>query len=88
MIHGSQMSYPPTENASQIPRTIVPVAPIATLAFPIFATGPMRIVSSGVSVVRTATIRTQKRTIAATYANALSTWRARIQSSRLTPAIL
>ena len=29
MIHGSQMSYPPYENASQMPRTIVPPAPIA-----------------------------------------------------------
>ncbi len=50
MIQGSQMSYPPHENASQMPRTIVPVAPIPMLALPTFTTGPMRIVPSGVSV--------------------------------------
>ena len=59
-----------------------------TAAFPTFATGSMRIVSSGVSGRRTATTRTQKRTTPATYANALSTWSARTQSSRLTAPIL
>ena len=38
--------------------------------------------------VRTATIRTQKRTSAATSANALRTWSARIQWSRLTRALI
>ena len=37
MIQPSQMSYPPYEKASQIPKTIVPTPPIAAAAFPIFA---------------------------------------------------
>ena len=45
MIQPSQMSYPPTENASQMPKTIVPPAPIPTAALPTFATGAMRIVA-------------------------------------------
>src|SRR5262245_30620669 len=83
MIHPSQMSYPPTENASQIPNTIVPPPPIPAAALPIFETGAIRIVPSGVSVRRTATIMTQNSTSAATRAKALSTWSARTQSSRL-----
>jgi hypothetical protein len=73
MIQPSQMSYPPTEKASQIPKTIVPTPPIPAAAFPTFAAGAMRIVPSGVSVPRTATIMTQKNTSPATSANALST---------------
>src|SRR5688572_6980269 len=52
MIHGSQMSYPPYENASQIPKMSVPPAPMATAPFPTFAIGSMRIVSPGVSARR------------------------------------
>ncbi len=61
MIQPSQMSYPPTEKASQIPRMIVPPAPTPTAAFPTFTIGSMRTVPSGASVLRTATIRTQKQ---------------------------
>jgi hypothetical protein len=66
MIQPSQMSYPPNENASQMPRTIVPTAPMPTAALPTFTTGSIRIVPSGVSVWRTATTRTQNRIIPAT----------------------
>ena len=88
MIHPSQMSYPPTENASQTPSTIVPPMPMPTAAFPTLAIGPRRRVSSGVSTLLTATIRTQKRTIPATNETALSTWSASNQSSKLTRGIL
>ena len=66
MIQPSQMSYPPMEKASQIPRTMVPPAPIPTAAFPTFTIGSMRIVPAGASVRRTATIRTLKRMTPAT----------------------
>src|SRR5262245_33450383 len=59
--------------------------PEPTIAFPILLTGPARIVCSAVSVRRTATMRTQNTTTPATHANALSTWSASIQSSKLTP---
>ncbi len=86
MIQKSQMSYPPTENVSQRPKTIVPTAPTPSRWCPTLTTGAMRIVPSGVSVFRTATISTQNTTMPATYANALSTCSARIQSSNVTPA--
>src|SRR5262245_35136335 len=58
--------------------------PAPTTAFPIRPTGSIRIVSSAVSARRTARIRIQKTTTPATQANALSTWSASIQSSKLT----
>ena len=83
-IQGSQMSYPPKENASQIPRTIVPTMPIPTAAPAIRATGPKRSVASGVSARRAATVIIQKQAMPATRAKALRTCSARAQSSRLT----
>ena len=74
MIQKSQMSYPPYENASQMPKTIVPTAPTPVPMCPTLTTGAMRIVPSGVSVLRIATIRTQKTIMPATYANALRRW--------------
>ena len=62
----------------------MPPAPIPAAPFPTFAMGSMRIVSSGVSARRTATISTQKRTTPATYANALRTCSARSHWSKLT----
>ena len=69
-----------------MPNTIVPAAPTPVPIVPTLTTGAMRIVPSGVSVFRTATMSTQKTTMPATYANALRRWSARIQSSKDTPA--
>src|SRR4249919_3778221 len=71
--------------ASQIPRTIVPPAPTPTAMFPTFTTGPIRIVASGRSVRRTATMRIQNSTRPPTKAKALSKWSDKSQSSKLTP---
>jgi len=63
---------------------MVPPMPSPTATFPILVIGSMRSVSSAVSVFRTATTSTQKRTTPATHENALSTWSASTQSSKLT----
>ena len=62
----------------------MPPAPTPTAPPAILDKGPSRIVPSGVSVCRTATMRTQKEMIPATKENALSTWSTSIQSSKLT----
>src|SRR4029453_1459646 len=67
-----------------MPNAMVPPTPRPTAAPATFVAPPIRRVLSGVSARRTATIRTQKNTIPATSANALITWRASIQLSKLT----
>jgi hypothetical protein len=54
MIQKFQMRYPPTEKVSQRPKTMVPTAPTPVPIMPIFTTGAIRVVPSGVSVRRTA----------------------------------
>ena len=77
-----------TDSASQTPKMIVPPAPMPIAMFPIMTVGAKRSVPSAVSVVRTATTSTQKRMMPAPYATADRTWSARIQSSKVTSAIL
>ena len=62
--------------------------PMPAAALPTLTTGSVRMVPSGVSAFLIATMRTQKRVIPATHANALSTWSASAQSSKLTKSIL
>src|SRR5262245_55048797 len=71
-----------------MPRTMVPIEPMPKAAFPTRTTDSIRIRASAVSVRRTATMRIQKRITAVTKADALKTWSASTQSSRLTSAIL
>src|SRR5262249_55063092 len=74
--------------ASQIPKTSVPRPPARTTVVPTFVIGPIATVAPGVSTLRDATMRYQKRAIDPASAKALRRWSARSQLVKVTARVM